>query len=136
MRLSFAVNTNAGFFVSGALKIIERSDRAAEKRISKLAYFVMRDARQNIRTRKKKSKPWQGPTNWTGILRDRVRYEYQRYKRRAVIGPDKGKTSSQKITEKLEFGEGRQLPRPYMRPAWKRQLQKRAPDLLKNSITP
>lgn len=133
----------ANFFDRAA---VEKSlDRGTSEVLSRFGYFVMRDSRQRIRRRKSASKPGSGPTNLQGLLKDKpgILFHYDRDQRSVVIGPVRirGRIAELEIPRLLEEGGRATItrgyargktytlkPRPYMQPAFQRQLPK-LPDL-------
>lgn len=119
--------------------VIGMMNKKTHKVLSRFGYFVMRDARQSIRRRKSSARPGQSPTNWTGILKRNIFFDYDSYRRSVVIGPWKLPGKVEGIPKALEHGgivysekargPVRIQPRPYMEPAFQRQLKKQMPDL-------
>jgi hypothetical protein len=139
-------------------------DRAKQKRLSRFGYFVMRDARQSIRnpprvrvrygdqgrddkgrftakkTRPASSKPGNPPYNQTSLLKRFVYFGWDASSQSVVSGPAAFKNG--RITEAIEYGgeatnNGRRLryeERPFMRPAFAKQLAKQGPQLMRDAI--
>lgn len=116
-------------------------DDRTHKILSRYGYFVMKDARQSIRRRKRVSKPDQSPTDQTGVLKRTILFYYDPKERTVVIGPVGDASST--IPAALEYGGytvnsngGRKQRidgRPFMNPANERQ-RKKLPTLIANSV--
>ena len=123
-------------------------DRGTRKALSKFGAYVRRRAKSSIRKRKKTSEPGQPPSSHTGKLRKYIYFGYDRTRRSVVIGALP--FSSSRAQEVLEHG-GRARravktfrvgsrgplksidvpypgltaiyrPRPYMRPAFQKEM--------------
>lgn len=129
---------------------VERALREAERKaLSKFGAFVMTTARRSIRKPRKgglPSEPGKPPRNQTGRLKNRIFFGYDLGTRSVVIGPEG--IRSAEAPPALEYGGpvvvrsrrtgGRPVrvtiePRPYMAPAFERELP-RAPDLWANAV--
>lgn len=122
-----------------ARKVITAADRQRLRALSRFGYFVRRDARQSIRKRKRSSRSGQPPSDRTGILKRFLFFSYDAPRRSVVIGPARvpGRRDPS-APETLEEGgtsrAGRIRPRPYMKPAFDRQLAKQLPELWRNGL--
>lgn len=134
--------------------ILAMMDKKTASALSRFGYFTMRDARQRLRKRKSSSKPGQSPSIWTshgadagaGFTLRMIFFYFDRYRRSVIIGPVKlngASRSTISVPQVLEEGgmvypnnrRGVRLrPRPYMRPAFDRQLQKQAARLYEAGI--
>lgn len=138
--------------------VLAALSKAEHAVLSKAGAYVMRDARQNVRNRKRPSRPGEGPTNQTGRLKDNIFFAFDQQTRSVVIGPTllPRSTGAQSI---LEFGGVTESPerkinntqtggnftipaqavtiepRPYMAPALEKNAPK-LPNLFKNSVVP
>lgn len=113
--------------------VTQAVDRACRQKLARFGYLVMRDARESIRKRKAPSSPGQPPSSHTGLLRRFIFFSYDPARRAVLIGPTKlGKSGDQ--PHALEFGRGRLVPRPYMRPAFARQLERNMPGIWRNCM--
>ena len=120
--------------------VLKHVDEARQKKLSRFGYFVMRDARQLIKHRKRSSKPGESPTNWSDLLKRFIYFNYEKQTRSVVIGPYRLPASREDppIPAALELGgivrnrrakrPVRIRPRPYMQPAFDRQLRKMGDD--------
>lgn len=125
------------FFDRAAVtKHVDKQTRAV---FSKFGAFVRQSARQLIRRRKTASRPGQAPSDRGGPLKRLIYFVYDIDRRAVVIGPQKiNGAISPNEPEALEKGgrtrvvstvNGRRttqvahiLPRPYMGPAVKKEL--------------
>jgi len=130
--------------------------RARTRELSRFGMFTMRDAKQSMRRRKGASKPGKAPTSWNNkrdsnhndLLKTFLYYGSEP-PNNVVIGPVPldGKIKGLRIPQVLEFGgtvpnktrlgepiESTIAPRPYMAPAFERQLAKRMPMAFENSL--
>lgn len=125
--------------------VLRHVDQAKAKILSRFGYFVMRDARQSIRKRKRPAAPGQPPTNQTGLLKKFIYFSYERERRSVVIGPALLPSARQQppIPQVLEEGglargvfrrPVRIQARPYMQPAFDRQLAKNMPQMWRNGL--
>ncbi|WP_437230403.1 hypothetical protein SH661x_001949 [Planctomicrobium sp. SH661] len=134
--------------------ILTMMDKKTVSALSRFGYFTMRDARQRLRKRKSASKPGQGPSIWTshgadagaGFNLRMIFFYFDRMRRSVIIGPVKlngasktGKPVPQILEEggivHPNGGRGvRIMPRPYMQPAFDRQLQRQAAKLYQAGI--
>lgn len=106
------------------------------KVLSRFGYFTMRDARQSIRKRNRPSRPGEAPSKGRGILSRFLRFAYDLITRSVVVGAEPVPGRNQ-VQDELEHGgyvfnvwAGKKLrmePRPYMGPAFDRQLRKPLP---------
>lgn len=123
--------------------------KARQRVLSRFGMFVMKDARQSLRHRKNASKVGRPPTSWKNkkdsnhndLLRRFLYYSFDP-PNNVVIGPVPldGPIAKKRIPQVLEYGGdtlnrdrfGEPItstiaPRPYMRPAFDRQVKKRMP---------
>lgn len=144
--------------------VLQATTAAERKVLSRFGYFTMRDARQSIRKPPKKrrgkgSDAGKPPYNQTGLLKRFIYFAYAPEKHSVVIGPVQldGRIRMLQIPRVLEEGGMTRLTfkvrepgqrrtktvygksvridaRPYMRPAYDRQLAKQMPDLWRNAI--
>ncbi len=127
--------------------IMDRTDRWWRRAAMRVGGYLRRAARSQIRRRKRISKPGQGPTSWTGLLKRNIFFAYDPRRRTVVVGP----AALNKATDAphlLEFGgrtsleqevDGRRVrrlayyrPRPYMKPALEK-TRKKIPSLLRQA---
>lgn len=120
-------------------KVIDRTSELERKILSRFGYLTMRDARQRIRRRKKPSKPGQSPTNWMGLLKAHIYFGYDPGQG-VVIGPAQlAGASGSNIPEVLEKGgvvrsrlwgwSASIAARPFMQPAFDRQVERQGDEL-------
>lgn len=136
--------TRATRFWFDSAAVLRRLDAAKRRELSRFGYLVMRNARESIRKRKRNSRPGQPPSNRTGLLKSFIFYAYNPDSRSVVIGPAKLPAARDNVPELLEYGgitAGRRMrrpvrirPRPYMEPAFDRQVEKRAAEMWRNSL--
>lgn len=130
--IGFRMPTNAVFFntkeVEAAVDIAER------KVLSRFGFYTRRDAKRSMRRRKKgpseKGKP---PRVVTGLLKNFLFFAYDKFIQAVVIGPARlmGFKGAGEAPKKLESGD---YDRPFMDPAFKRQLAEHMPGMWKDSI--
>jgi len=122
-------------------EIQRRVDAANRKRLSKFGAFVRQTARKSIRTRKGKSKPGNPPFSHTGVLKRFLFFGYDANRRSVVIGPVFVSGKSGKAPRIIEHGGTVTLPtgtaniqpRPFMQPAFEKELP-RARDMWRDSV--
>lgn len=94
-------------------KVLDATDRASRRVMSKAGAFVRTRARASIRTRKKASEPGQPPTNRTGILKRFIFFAYDQNAGGVVVGPAKtnqvffgrdGRPTRGTVPQVLEYG--------------------------------
>lgn len=135
MRLNgigFRMPANAVFFNT---KEVEAATEKAERKVlSRFGFETRKDAKKSMRRRKKgpsdKSKP---PRVVTGLLKRFIFFSYDRNMQSVVTGPARltGFKDAGKAPEALEHGD---LDRPFMGPAFKRQVAEHMPGMWKDSI--
>ena len=126
-------------------KVIQATEKAERKQLSRFGFRVRRRARDLLRKPRngKSAPPGQPPRLDTGLLRDFVFYVYESSRRSVVIGPAllNGRSwSNVTVPELLENG-GWAIPRatsfrkhafyrphPYMAPAMQTELKKLPPN--------
>lgn len=124
------------FFDSAPVLQSLREDE--RKVLSRFGYFVFKDARQSIRKRRGPSKPGQAPTDQTGILKRFIFFAFDPEARSVVVGAarlsggQKGPAPEALENEGKVFNAAlgrwvRIKRRPYMAPAFNRQLSKPLP---------
>ncbi|MGC1272795.1 MAG: hypothetical protein WBC44_03745 [Planctomycetaceae bacterium] len=119
--------------------VMDAVDRHRLRALSRFGYFVRQDSRQSIRKRKRPSRPGQAPSNRTGLLKRFILFSYDAGRRSVVIGPARlSGVADPASPEALEAGgstkAGRISPRPYMKPAFDRQLEKHVPAMWRNGL--
>jgi hypothetical protein len=139
------------FFNSKA--VLDATDKATQRNLSKFGAFVRSDARHSIRLRSRASRPGEPPTNQTGTLKGLIYFSYDRRSRSVVIGPEpfSSRIAGPAVVPKvLEYGGlsivkikrkrqviGRKAvaiqARPFMRPAAEKNYAE-LPDIWRDSI--
>jgi hypothetical protein len=122
--ISLDFDFKSSFFDNAVVK--KDIDRRTQWVFARFGNYVRQAARKRIKKRKRKSRPGEGPTNQTGLLRGNIFFAYDKDGRTLVVGAQ-AIYSTPFIPERLEYGavyrnyEGKMvtlLPRPYMRPAY------------------
>lgn len=133
-------------------KVIDATDRASRRVLSRFGSFVRQRARTSIRKRKGTSAPASPPHSHVGLLRKLIFFGYDRRKRSVVIGPTALSNSNGEAPSLLEYGgtarirdprnprsgrrrTARYRARPYMGPALEAE-QPKLPPMWRNSINP
>ncbi|MEM6503893.1 MAG: hypothetical protein AAF711_00350 [Planctomycetota bacterium] len=133
-------------------KVVDATDRASRRVLSRFAAFVRQRARTSIRKRKGTSAPGGPPHSHVGLLRRFIFFGYDPRKRSVVIGPTALSNSNGEAPSLLEYGgtarirdprnprSGRRRTarfreRPYMGPALEAE-QPKLPSMWRNSINP
>lgn len=130
--IGFRMPPNAVFF--NTREVMTETDKAERRVLRRFGFLTMRDSQKSMRRRKRgpsdKGKP---PRVVTGLLKKFIFYAYDRFKQSVVTGPARltGFKGAGEAPAKLESGE---LDRPYMDPAFKRQLAVHMPGMWKDSI--
>lgn len=131
-----------GFF--DRKKVINATDKATRRVLSKFGAYVRQRARSSIRTRRRISRPGEPPSSHTGILKRFIFFAFDAGRKSVVIGPAKTNQQSD-APEVLEYGgdvvrnidgdavEMTYRPRPYMGPAFEAE-KPQLPSLWKNSV--
>lgn len=125
-------------------KVQKAVDAGTKRVLSKFGAFVRQRARTSIRKRKKPSAPGSPPSSHVGLLRKGILFSYNPDTKSVVIGPAllNGSNGSPTVPELLEYGGGavrggklvRYPARPFMRPAFRAELQGRLADSLKGFV--
>lgn len=130
--IGFKMPPNAVFF--NTKEVEDATSKAERKVLSRFGFETRRDAKRSMRRRKKgpseKGKP---PRVVTGLLKRFIFFAYDRFLQSVVTGPARltGFKGAGEAPKKLESGD---LDRPFMNPAFKRQLAQHMPDMWKDSI--
>ena len=130
--IGFKMPPNAVFFNT---KEIESSvDKAERKVLSRFGFFTRKDAKSSMRRRKKGPSNKGGPPRVvTGLLKRFLFFSYDKLSQSVVVGPARitGFKGAGDAPAALESGK---LNRPFMSPAFSRQLNEHMPGLWKDSI--
>ena len=94
---------------------LSHADRVTLRFLKRYGAFVRRDMRQNIRRRKRVSRPGQGPTNQTGLLKGHIQYVVDLKGEQVWIYPLLFRGRSKDTPGLLEFGGKVQVKRPLVR---------------------
>jgi len=136
-------------------KVVNATNRATRRVLSRFGAYVRQTARHSIRRRKRSSAPGQPPSSHVGLLRRRIYFGYDPRKESVVIGPTPINASggrspygSTTVPELLEEGgrvqrKGRDgktetlnyQARPFMGPAFEKEKPK-LPAMWKDSVKP
>jgi hypothetical protein len=126
-------------------KVQNAVSRRERKVLSRFGAYVRQEARSRIRRRKRVSKPDEGPTNQTGLLKQNIFFVYDPHRRSVVIGPTLLNTGTNApatlehggvVTRKTRKGRSKRVvyaPRPYMGPAFQQEKPK-LPRLWRDSV--
>jgi stalled ribosome alternative rescue factor ArfA len=133
----------ANFFDS--TKVQRAVDAAERQTLRKFGSLVRLRARHSIRKRRKVSKPGNPPHSHVGLLRNGILFAYDERRKTVVIGAVLLRPWSQ-VPALLEYGGyGKRIKknrpgkgaywraRPYMRPAFEKELS-RMPEMFRNSL--
>ena len=107
-------------------RIEEAVDRANRRNLARYGAYVRADAMENIRNRGRPSKPGQGPTNQTGLLRDKIPFSLEA-PTGVVIGPvrlpNMPTPGGMTVPELLEYGGTvrRRITRGFLSRLYKRR---------------
>ena len=124
--------------------VLNATDRATRKVLSRFGAFVRTTARHSIRRRKRSAPPGAPPSSHTGLLKKFIFFGYDRDRRSVVIGPAKLNAKAE-APSLLEYGgittvEHRRKKkrvhvsaRPFMGPAFEREKPK-LPAMWRDSI--
>ena len=127
-------------------EVLRKLDAATAKKYSQFGYFTMKDARQSLRKRKSPSRPGKPPRSDSGLLKRFIYFSYDDMSRSVVIGPTPldGRIRLLQVPKVLEYGgkipgkknnrDSKIDARPYMRPAFTRQVDKRLPGLFRDAM--
>lgn len=137
--IGFTINEAKSYFLKG--DELEKAVARAEYRIhSRFGAFIRSDARRSIRNRKRPSRPGEAPTNQTGLLKGNIFFVVERDMHNVVIGPallsgkkqylnltipevlEKGGTVAVPARRKVKAHTANFGPRPYMGPAFDKNL--------------
>ena len=127
--------------------VIDATDRAARRMLSRFGAFVRQRARTSMRKRKGTSPPGKPPHSHTGLLRRFIFFGYDRRRRSVVIGPTALSNSNGQAPALLEYGGTARLRnprtgktraavfrgRPFMGPAYEAE-RPQLPSLWRNSL--
>lgn len=147
--IGFDIKSARGVFFD-APAVMDATTRAERRVLSRFGAFVRRRARSSIRKagpRTRSSQPGRPPKSHTGLLRRHILFGYDRDRHSVTIGPARlaGRISSTAL-EALEYGGqsivgGRRRhrrvnvkARPFMGPAFEKELETSMPDMWKDSI--
>jgi hypothetical protein len=67
--------------------VLDATDRATRRVLSRFGAYVRRSAKSSIRKRKRASAPGRPPSSHTGLLKKLIFFGYEPTKRSVVIGP-------------------------------------------------
>ena len=133
--ISFRIPPNAIFFNS---KVVMDATTKAERRVMfKFGMETRKDAKSSMRKRRQPSQPGQPPRVVHGMLKRFLFFGYEPQKHSVVIGPAllTGFEGAGEAPEALEYGTDNDVAaRPFMNPAFRRQLNLNMPGMWKNSI--
>ena len=130
--IGFRMPPNAVFF--NTKEVENATDKAERKVLSRFGFLTRRDIRSSMRRRKKgpsdKGKP---PRVVTGLLKKYILFAYDKFKGSVVTGAARltGFKGAGEAPEMLEHGE---YDRPFVTPAFKRQMAAHMPGMWKDSI--
>ncbi len=122
----------SGFFDRAA--ILAATTAAERKTLSRFGAFVRQRSRSSIKTRQQPSPPGQPPSSHTGLLKRNIFFAFDRAHGGVVIGPVALNQQGGTAPRLLEYGgtivrrrggkrvPHRYAPRPFMRPAFTREL--------------
>ena len=119
--------------------LVQKTNAATRRALSKFGAFVRTRARSSIRPGKKPSAPGRPPRSHTGLLKKFIFFGYDPAAQSVVIGPARLNKSTFEALEALEYGgtsqnsKGKRIEieeRPFMTPAFAAELPK-APALWK-----
>ena len=130
--IGFKMPANAIFF--NTKEIENATDKAERKVLSRFGFLTRKDAKRSMRRRKKgPSEKGKAPRVVTGLLKRFIFFSYDKFKQSVVTGAAKltGFKGAGEAPEMLEHGE---YDRPFMDPAFKRQLGENMPGMWKDSI--
>ena len=136
LNTSFSVNTRFFFDRPEVVKAVEKANRG---NLSRCGAITRKAAQRNIRRRKRPSKPGQGPTNQTGVLRPSLLFSYEPATETVVVGPStrygRGDNQAPSLLEGggRARGGGYYAKRPFMAPALE-STQSRYPELWRDSV--
>jgi hypothetical protein len=122
-------------------KVQNAVSRRERKVLSRFGAYVRQEARSRIRRRKRVSKPDEGPTNQTGLLKQNIFFVYDPHRRSVVIGPTLLNAPATLehggvVVRKTRKGRSKRVvyaPRPYMGPAFQKENPK-LPRLWRDSV--
>jgi len=122
-------------------------DRTTRRVLSRFGAFVRTRAKSSIRKRKKSAPPGKPPSSHTGLLKKFIFFGYDQYQQSVVIGPVKLNAQGQEVPHTLEQGgvtaisygknRGKRIrveARPFMGPAFDKELQENMPDMWRDSV--
>lgn len=133
--ISFRMPPNAVFF--NTKEVEDAVDKAERNVLSKFGAYTRSDAKKSMRRRKKgPSEPGKPPRVVTGLLKSFLFFGYDKSAQSVVVGPAllTGFKKAGEALPALEYGSTKVEARPYMNPAFKRQLDEHMPDMWKDSI--
>jgi hypothetical protein len=128
------------FFDKQAVR--DKVDVGTRRVLSKFGAFVRRTARRSIRPRKRISNPGAPPSSHLGLLKKFIFFGYEPTARSVVIGPvrlsQNGRGEAPALLEhggtgKIGKRRARYRPRPFMGPAFQKELPK-LPAMWRDSI--
>jgi len=135
IELGYTIRQAQGQFFT-AQRVIEAMDAATRRVLSRFGAYVRRRARSSIRRGGKRghpSKPGKPPKSWTGLLKNHIYFVFDPQQESVIIGPAKLNTGTE-APQVLEYGGTTNIetkkqtvrvkikPRPYMRPAFEKEL--------------
>jgi hypothetical protein len=125
-------------------KVVDATDRATRRVLSRFGAFVRRSSRSSIRRRKRVSRPGEPPSSHNGLLKRFIFFGYDPASRSVVIGPQRLTQNNRgQAPALLEHGgtgtaNGKRVryhPRPFMGPAFEKE-QPKLPAMWRNSVSP
>ena len=133
--VQFRLPPNAIFFNTKELE--DATSKAERQVLSKFGAYTRRDAKRSMRRRKKgPSEPGKPPRVVTGLLKNFLFFSYDKFEQSVVVGPARltGFKKAGEALPALEYGSTAVESRPFMTPAFGRQLDELMPDLWKDAI--
>ncbi len=139
-RGRFGFEVTKLFFDKQAVR--DKVDAGTRRVLSRFGAFVRRTARSSIRPRKRIGNPGEPPSSHTGLLKKFIFFGYEPRKKSVVIGPvrlsQNGRGEAPALLEhggprKVGKRRARYRPRPYMGPAFQKELPK-LPAMWRDSI--
>ena len=141
MQIGF---TTKGLFFDRQ-KVQDAADRATRRVLSRFGAFVRTRSRSSIRRRRGSAPPGQPPRAHSSEIK-RILFAYEPAEQGVVIGPvglnGVDRPGGKTVPELMEFGgrirrDGQTLeyePRPFMGPAFAKEVDKQMPDMWRDSI--
>ena len=133
--ITFRMPPNAIFFNSR--QVMDATSKAERRVLFRFGMETRKDARKSMRRKQRgPSDPGRPPRVVTGLLKRFLFFGYEKESHSVVIGPAQlsGFPGAGEAPQALEYGTSDIAARPFMGPAFRRQLDENMPQMWRDAI--